>query len=46
MTLLDARNSAARPDRGVARFRYEVFKQTGVVVITLVIARLLCRRPR
>lgn len=44
-TLLDSRPSASQPDRGVARFRYEVINQAGTIVMTLVIAQLLRRRP-
>lgn len=45
-TLLDTRMSDTKPDRGVARFRYEVINQAQVVVMTLVITQLLRRRPR
>ena len=44
-TLLDSRVSASKPDRGVARFRYEVVNQDGTTVMTLVILQLLRRRP-
>lgn len=44
-TLLDARRSASKPDRGVARFRYEVLDQDGRAVMTLVIIQLLRYRP-
>ncbi|HRP29791.1 MAG TPA: dehydratase, partial [Burkholderiaceae bacterium] len=44
-TLLDARMSQSKPDRGVARFRYEVINQAQAVVMTLVITQLLRRRP-
>lgn len=44
-TLLEARNSASKPDRGVARFRYEVINQDGTPVLSLVMIQLLRRRP-
>jgi len=44
-TLLDAKPSASKPDRGVARFRYEVFNQAQTMVLSLVIIQLLRRRP-
>ena len=44
-TLLDRRFSSAKPDRGVARFRYEVFDQQQRKVLKLVITQLLRRRP-
>jgi acyl dehydratase len=44
-TLLDARPSASKPDRGVARFRYELVDQDERTVMTLVILQLLRRRP-
>jgi acyl dehydratase len=43
--LLERRFSASRPDRGVARFRYEVVDQLERTVLTLVITQLLRRRP-
>jgi acyl dehydratase len=44
-TLLDARRSDSKPDRGVARFRYEVLDQDQRVVMTLVMIQLLRYRP-
>jgi acyl dehydratase len=44
-TLLEARRSDSRPDRGVARFKYEVLNQDDVTVMTLVIIQLLRYRP-
>lgn len=44
-TLIDARMSASKADRGVARFRYEVINQAQAIVMTLVIIQLLRRRP-
>ncbi len=44
-TLLDAKHSGSKPDRGVARFRYEVFNQAQTMVLSLVIIQLLRRRP-
>jgi acyl dehydratase len=44
-TLLDAKPSGSKPDRGVARFRYEVFNQAQTMVLSLVIIQLLHRRP-
>jgi len=44
-TLLDAKTSGSKPDRGVARFRYEVFNQAQTMVLSLVIIQLLRRRP-
>jgi acyl dehydratase len=43
--LLDWRPSNSKPDRGVARFRYEVIDQEQRSVLTLVITQLLRRRP-
>ena len=45
-TLLDARLSDSKPDRGVARFRYEMINQHERCVMTLVITQLLRRRPK
>lgn len=42
-TLLEARTSGSKPDRGVARFRYEVLDQDQRTVMTLVITQLLRR---
>lgn len=44
-TLLDATLSRSKPDRGMARFRYEMINQHGQTVMTLVILQLLRRRP-
>jgi acyl dehydratase len=44
-TLLEARLSATKTDRGVGRFRYEVVDQGERTVLTLVITQLLRRRP-
>lgn len=44
-TLLDSRASDSKPDRGIARFRYEVVNQEQRTVLTLVIIQLLRRRP-
>ncbi|HTS22156.1 MAG TPA: MaoC family dehydratase [Casimicrobiaceae bacterium] len=43
--LLDARPSRSQPDRGVARFRYELSNQRAEVVLSLLIIQLLRRRP-
>jgi acyl dehydratase len=43
--LLERRFSASKPDRGIARFRYEVVDQFERTVLTLVITQLLRRRP-
>ena len=45
-TLLDAKPSSSKPDRGVARFRYEVIDQDERTVMTLVILQILRYRPR
>lgn len=44
-TLIDARPSRQQPDRGVARFRYELKNQRDETVLSLVIIQLLRRRP-
>lgn len=44
-TLLDARRSDSKPDRGVARFRYEVLNQDQRLVLSLVMIQLLRYRP-
>ncbi len=44
-TLIDARPSRTRADRGVARFRYEVRNQRDETVLSLVMIQLLLRRP-
>jgi acyl dehydratase len=44
-TLLDSRRSDSKPDRGVARFRYEVVNQDQRLVMTLVMIQLLRYRP-
>jgi acyl dehydratase len=44
-TLLDSRVSGSKPDRGVARFRYEVIDQAQRAVLTLVIIQMLRKRP-
>lgn len=44
-TLLEARRSERKPDRGVARFRYELVNQDERVVMTLVMIQLLKYRP-
>ncbi|HET9762429.1 MAG TPA: acyl dehydratase, partial [Casimicrobiaceae bacterium] len=44
-TLIDARPSRRQPDRGVARFRYELKNQRDETVLSLVMIQLLRRRP-
>jgi acyl dehydratase len=44
-TLLDARPSGSRADRGVARFRLEVLDAGERVVMSMVLIQLLRRRP-
>ena len=44
-TLIEARPSRRQPDRGVARFRYELKNQRDETVLSLVMIQLLRRRP-
>jgi acyl dehydratase len=44
-TLVEARPSGSRIDRGVARFRYELRNQRDEAVLSLVVIQLLKRRP-
>ena len=46
MTILDARRSRSKPDRGVVRSLIEVSNQRGELVMSLkAINLLLCREP-
>lgn len=45
-TLLESRPSDKKPDRGIARFRYEMLNQEQQVVMTLVMIQLLRYRPK
>jgi acyl dehydratase len=44
-TLIDARISRTHPDRGIARFRYELKNQREEIVLSLTIIQMLRRRP-
>lgn len=44
-TLLDARDSGSRADRGIARFRFDVVNQNDRTAMTLVLTQLLRKRP-
>lgn len=44
-TLIEARTSQSKPDRGTANFRYEMVNQDEATVLTLRILQLLRRRP-
>ena len=46
ITVLDARPSSSRPDRGTLRYGNELRNQDGEVVMTLESIMLLARRPR
>jgi acyl dehydratase len=43
-TVLEARPSASRPDRGVVRTRIELLNQDGRAVMTQIMANLILRR--
>jgi len=43
--VLETRASSRRPDRGTVKFLFEVLNQTGEVVMTLVSALMIGRRP-
>ena len=44
--IVDARPSASKPDRGVCRFRYDVFNQNDEQVMTMTAVQFVARRPR
>jgi acyl dehydratase len=44
-TVLETRASSRRPDRGTVTFRFEVLNSSGDVLMTLVSALMLRRRP-
>ncbi|MCH7929741.1 MAG: MaoC family dehydratase [Proteobacteria bacterium] len=44
--IVDARPSASKPDRGVCRFRYDVFNQNDEQVMTMTAVQIVARRPR
>ena len=44
--ILDARPSASKSDRGVCRFRYDVFNQNDEQVMTMTAIHMVARRPR
>ncbi|MBX9604579.1 MAG: MaoC family dehydratase [Gammaproteobacteria bacterium] len=46
VTVLDARRSASRPDRGIVRSRVEVLNQDGVVVMSVTAVNLLLTEPK
>ena len=43
--VLEARPSATKPDRGIARLRYRAINQHGEAVLSFVVIHLLRRRP-
>lgn len=43
--VLEIRPSRTKPDRGIARLRYQAANQHGEVVLSFVVNHLLCRRP-
>ena len=44
--IVDARPSASKPDRGVCRFRYDVFNQNDEQVMTMTAIQMVARRPQ
>ena len=44
--IVDARPSASKPDRGVCRFRYDVFNQNDEQVMTMTAVQIVARRPQ
>jgi acyl dehydratase len=46
VTVLDARPSASRPDRGIVRSLIEVRNQDGALVMTMRAANMILRRPQ
>jgi acyl dehydratase len=46
LTVLEARPSQSKPDRGVVRSRWEVFNQTGELVMTMQGVNMYLRHPR
>ena len=44
--IVDARPSASKPDRGVCRFRYDVYNQNDEQVMTMTAVQIVARRPR
>ena len=44
--IVDARPSASKPDRGVCRFRYDVFNQNDEQVMTMTAIQIVARRPQ
>lgn len=43
--VLEARPSASKPDRGIARLKYQAVNQRGETVLTFIVNHLLRRRP-
>ena len=44
-TVLDARPSASKPDRGIVRFRWELLNQDGEVAVSMIGTQFYLRRP-
>ena len=44
-TVLDTRPSVSKPDRGIARVKYQAINQRGETVLSFIVAHLLLRRP-
>ena len=45
-TVLEARPSASKPDRGIVKFRWELLNQKGEVPVSMVGTQFYLRRPR
>lgn len=43
--VLEARPSNSKPDRGIARLKYQAVNQRGEVVLSFIVLHLLKRRP-
>ncbi|MBF1166410.1 MAG: MaoC family dehydratase, partial [Dechloromonas agitata] len=43
--VLEVRPSSSRPDRGIARLKYQAVNQRGETVLTFIVNHLLRRRP-
>ncbi|HET7669761.1 MAG TPA: MaoC family dehydratase [Burkholderiales bacterium] len=44
-TVLEARPSASKPDRGIVRWRWELFNQRGEVAVSMTGTQFFLRRP-
>jgi acyl dehydratase len=45
-TVLEARPSASKPDRGIVKFRWELLNQRGEVAVSMVGTQFYLRRPK